>query len=119
MDLIIEGDPAQLEWLRCTIDRELGAEVELEAVPLQDTEELSEPVIVALVIALGPTVVSSISELLQRRYQHQEEMERLRAQLRENELEQEGRIEELRLRLAQENGGDQRISEQELADLQL
>lgn len=118
MDLIIEGHPAELEWLRREIERELGAEAQLEAVPSQDSEELREPIIISLIVALGgPTVVKAIRDIIKRRYQHKDEVKRLDVQLRESEMKHEYEMTELRLRLAGEDGNERDINEDDLEGL--
>jgi hypothetical protein len=99
LDLIIEGQPAELEWLRKEIDRDLGTEAQLEAVPSQDSEELNEPLLVAVIVALGgPAIVRSVKGVLERRYQHLEEIRRL----------------DLLLRLDDGRGGERWITEADL-----
>jgi HEPN domain-containing protein len=118
VDLIIEGHPAELERLRKEIDREVGPEAQLEAVPAQDTEELSEPVLIAVIVALGgPAVTRAIRDVLKRRYENQEETLRINAQLRQNEMQHEYKMAELQLRLRSANGEEREISEQVLEDL--
>jgi len=118
MDLIIEGQPAELEWLRKEIDRELGPQAQLEAVPSQDSEEMNEPLLVALIVALGgPVIVESIKEILERRYQHLEEIRRLDLQQRDSELRHQYAMTKLQLRLADGEGEGRRIEEQDLQDL--
>ena len=113
MDLIIEGHPAELEWLRRQIDEQVGPEANLEAVPSQDSEHLSEPIIVTLIVTLAPLVV----EIIKRRYEHKEEMRRLDVQLRESEMQHEYEMTELKLRVAEEGKEARPISEDELEDL--
>lgn len=115
MDLIIEGHPTELEWLRREIDRELGPDARLEAVPAQGADELSEPIIVSLIVALGgPVIVKSVRDIIKRRYEHKEEMRRLDVQLRESEMRHEYELTELRLRVVTDQGEDRVISEEEL-----
>jgi len=118
MDLIIEGQPAELEWLRKEIDRELGPQAQLEAVPSQDSEEMNEPLLVALIVALGgPVIVESIKGILERRYQHLEEIRRLDLQQRDSEMRHQYEMTKLRLRLADGEGEERQITEQDLEDL--
>jgi hypothetical protein len=118
MDLIIEGHPTELEWLRREIDRELGADAQLEAVPAQGADELSEPIIISLIVALGgPVIVRSVRDIIKRRYQHKEEMHRLDVQLRESEMKHEYAMTELRLRVTTDGGADREITEDELEGL--
>jgi len=118
MDLIIQGQPAELEWLRKEIDRELGPQAQLEAVPSQDSEEMNEPLLVALIVALGgPVIVESIKGILERRYQHLEEIRHLDLQQRESEMRHQYEMTELQLRLADGEGEERRITEQDLEDL--
>lgn len=118
MDLIIEGHPAELEWLRREIDAKLGADAQLEAVPSQDTDELREPLIISLIIALGgPAIVHAVRDVLKRRYQHREEMQRLDVQLRESEMKHDYEMTELRLRVTTADGKERKISEEELEGL--
>jgi hypothetical protein len=118
MDLIIEGHPTELEWLRREIEKELGPDAELEAVPAQDADELREPIIISLIVALGgPVIVEAVSGILQRRYQHKEEMQRLDVQLRESEMQHEYDMTELRLQIQTPDGEGRPISESELEGL--
>lgn len=100
MDLIIEGDPAELEWLRRQIESDIGPEAEVERVPDREGEELREPLTIALIISLGgPKLVEAVASVLKRRYQHQEEIERIRTELRLAELSAyRGKCKPLRLR---------------------
>ncbi|HEX7461827.1 MAG TPA: hypothetical protein VF317_06610 [Dermatophilaceae bacterium] len=115
MDLIIEGHPAELEWLRREIEQDCGDDAALEAVPAHDGEELREPLIIALVVSLGgPATVRSIAGVLKRRYQHVEEMRRIANEQRLTELQHEQKMTALRLRVADEEG-ERQTSEEELA----
>ena len=118
MDLTIEGNPAELEWLRQEIDRTLGSEAELEAVASQDAIEFKEPLLIGLVVALGgPVIVEAIRDLLKRRYEHLEEMEALGVKLRESEMKHEYDLTQLRLSVIGEDGEKRLISEEDLKDL--
>ena len=118
MDLIIEGHPAELEWLRREIDEKVGPDAQLEAVPSQDSDKLSEPIIISLIVALGgPVIVESVAAIIQRRYKHKEEMRRLDVQLREREMQHEYEMTELKLSVADAGGKPRRISEDELEGL--
>ena len=118
MDLIIDGHPAELEWLRREIDRELGPDAQLEAVPSQDADELREPIIISIIVALGgPTVVTAIRDILKRRYEHKEELRRLDTDLRRSEMEHEYAITELRLRIKSQDGEERTVSEEDLERL--
>jgi hypothetical protein len=113
MDLIIEGDPAELEWLRRQIESDVGSEAEVEQIPDRTGEELREPLTVALIVALGgPKLIQAIADVLKRRYQHQEEIERIRAELRVAELSAHGGEREP-LRLRTDSGTA--VTEQDLA----
>jgi hypothetical protein len=93
MDVVVEGHPAELEWLRREIERELGAEAQLEAIPSLDAEELREPLIIALIVSLGgPALVSGLVQVLKCRYAHKEEMERISAELRMAEMDHQYRL---------------------------
>ena len=114
-DLTIEGDPAVLEWLRRCIEEELGTDANLEAVPSRDADELREPLIIALIVSLGgPTIVKGIVSILKRRYDHREEIERIRAELRIAEMAHERDMTALTLK-AGEDAGDRVVTEDELA----
>lgn len=111
----MEGRPAELEWLRKEIDGELGAEAELEAVPLQDGENLNEPLLVAVIVALGgPAIVKSVQGILERRYQHLEEIRRLEGQQRDSEMRHAFEMTELALKLDDGKGGERQIAEADL-----
>jgi hypothetical protein len=115
MDLIIEGHPTELEWLRRAIDQKVGPDAQLEAVPAQDQDELSEPIIISLIVAFGgPVIVKAVRDIIIRRYEHMEEMHRLDVQLRESEMRHEYEMTELRLRLVDDDGSERPITEQEL-----
>lgn len=118
MDLSIEGNPAELEWLRQEIERRLGPEAELEAVASQDTVELKEPFLIGLVVALGgPIIVEAIRDVLKARYEHRAEMEALSVRLRESEMDHEFEMTELRLSVIGEDGEKRPVSENELKSL--
>jgi hypothetical protein len=117
VDLIIEGHPAELEWLRRQIEAEVGRDAQLEAVPSQESDKLSEPIIISLIVALGgPVVVTSVAGIIKRRYQHKEEMRKLDVQLRESEMQHEFEMTELKLKV---RDGDQEreIVEDDLENL--
>jgi len=119
MDLIIEGQPAELEWLRTEIERTLGSEAGLEAVPAQDGDEMKEPLLIAVIVALGgPEIVRAVTEIVARRYEHAEEMQRLDLGLRESEMHHEYKLAELELRLVAEDGSKRPIVEADLARLE-
>jgi hypothetical protein len=117
MDLIIEGHPAELEWLRRQIEAECCDDAALEAVPEQGAEELREPLIIALIVSLGgPVLVKSIVDVLKRRYQHIEEMEEIARDLRLAELQHEQKMTELRMRIS-DGSGERETSESQLVDM--
>ena len=118
MDLVVEGHPAELEWLRREIEKELGAEAQLEAIPSRDSEELREPFIIALIVSLGgPALVGGLVQVLKRRYAHKEEMERINTELRVAEMNHEYKLTELRLKVMKDDDHEEPISEAELATL--
>ena len=116
MDLIIEGNPAELEWLRREIEDELGAEADLEAqTSSTDPDTLNEPLIIALIVALGgPVVVRKVADVLKRRYQHKETIAEIAKELRLGELQIES---ELRLKQVEADGRRRPLTEEELAAL--
>ncbi|GAA4605244.1 hypothetical protein BJY16_005312 [Actinoplanes octamycinicus] len=113
MDLIIEGNPATLEWLRRQIHENCADEVALEAVPAQDAGELREPVTVALIVSLaGPLLVRSVVDVLRKRHAHAGDIAEINGELR-LPPEDEPAGTELRLRVT--DGHTQRdTSEDEL-----
>lgn len=118
MDLTIEGNPAELEWLRQEIERTLGEKAELEPVAAEGSDEFNEPLLIGLVVVLGgPAIVEAIRDVLKRRYQHLEEMHALDVRLRESELKHEYGMAELRLSVVGADGEKRPISEQDLEGL--
>lgn len=118
MDLIIEGHPSELEWLRREIDRELGTDANLEAVPSQASDELREPIIISLIVSLGgPALVTGLVQILKRRYEHREAMRSMEVDLRRTELAHEYAMTELRLRVVDDDGKEREIPESELEAL--
>jgi hypothetical protein len=115
MDLVIEGHPAELEWIRREVERELGARADLEAVPSRDAEELREPLIIGLIVSLGgPAIVTSLVSILKRRWENQEEMERIRNELRIAELDHDYRLTELKLRVVEDDDSEHVLDERDL-----
>jgi hypothetical protein len=115
--LIIKGHPAELERLRQEIELEVGAEAQLEAVPAQDDENLSEPILIALIVALGgPTVTRAVRDILMRRYENKEKMLSINSQLRQVEMDHEYDMAELQLWVKDTDGEERQVSE-ELAGL--
>ncbi|HVD40596.1 MAG TPA: hypothetical protein VNC16_06280 [Solirubrobacterales bacterium] len=118
MDLIIEGQPEELEWLRREIEQALGGEAQLEAVADEDDEEMKEPLLIALIVALGgPKIVEGVKEIVERRYEHKEEMRRLEVQLHEGEMSHEYKLAKLDFQLVSEDGSKRPIAEEDLEGL--
>ncbi len=82
-DLLIEGDPTELEAIRVAVERTLGREARMEPVTSTASGELREPILIGLIIALGgKEVVKGLVDILRNRATHEEVMKRL-------EIEQE------------------------------
>lgn len=80
--------------------------------PAQDDENLSEPFLIALIIALGgPAVTKSIRDILKRRYENQEETLRINTELRKSEMGHKYKMAELQLRVKSADGSEREISE--------
>jgi hypothetical protein len=119
VDLIIEGHPAELEWLQGEIEKQIGRDAHVEPVTEQDPDKLSEPITVAIIVALGgPKIVKAVRDVLKRRYQHIEEMKQLDVQLRESKMKHEFKMTELSLRLQENGKRDRKISEDDLETLE-
>lgn len=116
MDLIIEGHPAELEWLRREIEAELGAEADVEAETASNPIELSEPLIISLIVALGgPVVVRKIADVLKRRYAHVEKMAEIEKELRLRELDNAHELTKLKLKQVNDDGEEHELTEAQFA----
>lgn len=74
-ELYIEGDHALLEMLYQDISSSIGEEVQMETVMDRSSGAYNEPVIIALILALGgPAVTAAIRDIIIRRYEHIEKM---------------------------------------------
>jgi hypothetical protein len=78
MDLLIEGDRESLEWLREEIESRLGRQAELEPTYELRSGAFSEPILIALIVALGGRELTlAIRDIIARRYEHLEKMRQL------------------------------------------
>lgn len=116
MDLIIEGHPAELEWLRREIVAELGADADVESETAGNPIELSEPLIISLIVALGgPVVMRKIADVLKRRYEHLEAIAVIEKELRLKELENTHELTKLKLKQVDDNGDEHLLTEAQFA----
>lgn len=76
-DIRIQADSDDLEDLRRTLFEELGPDLELQEVSSIAPGELREPVLVSLVIVLGPVVVREFAAVVKRWMAHREKMKAL------------------------------------------
>lgn len=77
-DLIIRWNPDDLEALRQDIEKEIGRAARLEAVTNAQAGELREPVLIALIVALGgPVITKAITDIIKRHMEHVERMSEL------------------------------------------
>lgn len=61
-DLIIRGEPGDLEELRRAIENEVGPDARLHPVTSAQAGELREPILIGLIVALGgPAVTYAIA----------------------------------------------------------
>lgn len=88
---MIEGETEQLEWLSNQIEKEI-VDANLERVTSQSADELREPLLIGVIVALGgPVVIKSIVRLIERCLDHRERMKELEIQERSVELEHSSR----------------------------
>lgn len=74
-DLVIRGTAEDLEELRRLIETDVGAKARLHPVTSAQSGELREPVLIALIVALGgPAVTHAIAGALKQYLQHKETM---------------------------------------------
>ena len=95
-DLLIEGDPFELEAIRVEIGRTLGREAQLEPVTSTKGGELREPLLIGLIVALGgPKVVAAIVTILRNRAAHQEAMKRIEGEQEAVRMDHDFRLKQL------------------------
>jgi hypothetical protein len=74
-DLIIRADPEDLAELFKAIDEEVGPDARLFPVTEAEPVQLREPFTIALIVALGgPTIIKSITGVINRYFEHKEKM---------------------------------------------
>lgn len=96
MDLLIEGDRKLLELLREDIEEEIGRRAKLEPRYEVRIGVFNEPVLIALIVALGgKEVTQAIRAILERRYAHLEKMSELRLTVTDGESERPISLHEL------------------------
>ncbi|AEV84987.1 hypothetical protein ACWT_3963 [Actinoplanes sp. SE50] len=79
MELLIEGDPQTLHILRREIDDRIGAAAELEPRYDRTVGTLNEPILIALIVALGgKEIILAVRDIINRRYEHLERIEATR-----------------------------------------
>lgn len=92
-DLVIEGSPEDLEELRELLEKQFGADAAVQPVTSAESGELREPVITALIVALGgPVVTQAVASVIRRYMQHKERMRELGNEQRQAELDHEFRM---------------------------
>ena len=97
-DLLIEGDPRELEAIRVEIERELGREAMLETVTSAQPGQMREPILVGVIVALGgPVIVRAVVEILRNRQIHAEEMGKQSLTAEQMRLDHEARMREMDL----------------------
>jgi hypothetical protein len=105
-ELEIEAPPEQLEELRQQLIGELGSDLDIQEVSSIGAGELREPVLVAIIVALGgPAVVKGVVTVVERWMKHNEEMRKLeiaKLRLLEGSIERDLTVDEL-LRLSEES----------------
>lgn len=77
LDVRIQAESEDLEDLRRTLLAELGPELEIQEVSSTAPGELREPVLISLVISLGPIVVKEFADVVKRWLEHREQMKEL------------------------------------------
>jgi hypothetical protein len=93
-DLIIRAAPAELEELRRLIELEVGRPAKLQPVTDTQSGQMREPILIALIVALGgPALTTAIAGVIKRHLQHKEQMQNLENKHAERiqELENERR----------------------------
>lgn len=103
MELLIEGDPRTLQHLRREIDAEVGPEAQLEPAYDRTVGTLNEPILIALIVALGgKEIVLALRDILNRRYEHLERMKAIEKGV------------DLKLTLRDDDGADRSVTPDEL-----
>jgi len=92
-DLVVEGSPEDLEQLRELLEQEFGANAAVQPVTSSEAGQLREPILIALVIALGgPVITREIAKVIRRFMEHREAMKGLDQDLRRAEMDHEFRM---------------------------
>ena len=92
-DLIIRAAPADLEELRRQIELEMGREARLQ--PVTDTQagQLREPILIALIVALGGgAATKAVADVIKRFLKHGERMQELTDQRRAGDQDHQFRM---------------------------
>jgi hypothetical protein len=77
-DLIIRASAADLEELRRRIELEVGRDARLEPVTGAQAGQLREPILIALIVALGgEQLTRAVAEVIKRYLDHKERMQQL------------------------------------------
>lgn len=114
IDLVIEGEAEALAWLSLEITKTL-TEADLETVTSQHSDELREPFIIALIVALGgPAMVKGVVKIVDRYFQHLEEMRKQDIALKQSQLDHIQRMSELKFKYLAENDTEIVVSLKEI-----
>lgn len=78
LEVKIQATPEELEELRKFIFDEMGDSIDLQEIASTEAGELREPLLIAIIVALGgPAVVTGFVEVMNRWMEHREKMEEL------------------------------------------
>jgi hypothetical protein len=80
LEVKVQATPEELEELRNFIFNEMGDSIDLQEIASAQPGELREPLLVAIIVALGgPAVVKGFVEVMNRWMEHREKIEELRS----------------------------------------
>ena len=92
-DLVLEGSPDDLEELRELLEQEFGPDAAVQPITSSEAGQLREPILIALIVALGgPVVTSELAKVIRRFLEHRETMTDLGNDLKKAEMDHQFRL---------------------------